>query len=97
FFIDGSVAIQNPDSLRAIAASGSEMGIRTFNTLELTSSSAARIQRETTLTQLTLAGATDHTTYLARPPFSGAAAGLDDANWAVVQQLAAQGFVTVFS
>ena len=97
FFIDGSVAIQNPDSLRAIAASGSEMGIRTFNTLELTSSSAARIQRETTLTQLTLAGATDHTTYLARPPFSGAVAGLDDANWAVVQQLAAQGFVTVFS
>ena len=97
FFIDGSVAIQNPDSLKAIAASGSEMGIRTFNTLELTSSSAARIQRETTLTQLTLAGATDHTTYLARPPFSGAVAGLDDANWAVVQQLAAQGFVTVFS
>ncbi len=97
FFIDGSVAVQHPDSLRAIAAGGSEMGIRTFNTLELTSASPSRIQRETTLTQLTLAGATDHTTYLARPPFSGSVAGIDDANWAVVQQLAAQGFVTVFS
>ena len=39
FFIDGSVAIQHPDSLRAITAGGSELGIRTFNTLELTAAS----------------------------------------------------------
>ena len=97
FFVDGSVGVQHPDSLRDIAASGSELGIRTFNTLELTSASPSRIQRETTLTQLTLAGATGQTTYLARPPFSASVAGLDDTNWAVVQQLAAQGFVTVFS
>jgi cellulose synthase/poly-beta-1,6-N-acetylglucosamine synthase-like glycosyltransferase len=97
FFIDGSVAIQNPDSVRAIQASGSDMGIRTFNTLDLAEASPARLQRETTLTQLTLAGATDRTTYLVRQPFSASVAGLDDTHWAVVQQLAAQGFVSVFS
>ena len=98
FFIDGSVAVQHPDSLRAITATGSELGIRTFNTLDLTSAaSPSRLQRETTLTQLTLAGATDSTTYLTRPPFSASVAGLDDAHWTVVQRLAAQGFVTVFS
>ncbi len=97
FFIDGSVAVQHPDSLRAIQAGGSELGIRTFNTLDLAEASPTRLQRETTLTQLTLAGATDHTTYLVRQPFSASVAGLDDTHWAVVQQLAAQGFVSVFS
>lgn len=97
FFIDGSVAVQHPDSLRAIEATGSELGIRTFNTLDLPEASAARLQRETTLTQLTLAGATDRTTYLVRQPYSASVAGLDDAHWAVVQRLAAQGFISVFS
>jgi cellulose synthase/poly-beta-1,6-N-acetylglucosamine synthase-like glycosyltransferase/peptidoglycan/xylan/chitin deacetylase (PgdA/CDA1 family) len=97
FFVDGSVAVQHPDSLRAIEATGSELGIRTFNTLDLAAASPSRLQRETALTQLTLAGATGHTTYLARQPFSASVAGLDDVHWAVVQRLADQGFVSVFS
>jgi cellulose synthase/poly-beta-1,6-N-acetylglucosamine synthase-like glycosyltransferase/peptidoglycan/xylan/chitin deacetylase (PgdA/CDA1 family) len=97
FFVDGSVAVQDPDTLRAIRAEGSELGVRTFSTLDLTVASPARIARETTLTQLAIAGSTGETTYLARPPFSASVAGLDDPHYAVVERLADQGFVSVFS
>jgi peptidoglycan/xylan/chitin deacetylase (PgdA/CDA1 family) len=77
FFVDGSVAVQHPDSLRAIEATGSELGIRTFNTLDLAAASPSRLQREIALTQLTLAGATGHITYLARQPSSASVVRLE--------------------
>lgn len=97
FFVDGDEAVQHPETLQAIRAEGSELGIRTFSTLDLTVASPERIARETTLTQLALSGAVNETTYLARPPFSASVAALDDPHYAVVEHLADRGFVSVFS
>lgn len=97
FFASGAQIVQNDDLLKDVRKGGSEVGVRAFSGIDLATASSDRMQREVTLTQLSIAGAVGETTYLARPPYSATAAGLDDEHYALVDKLAGQGFVSVFS
>ncbi len=97
FFVVGSSVAQHPQLLRDARATGSEIGIQTFSQLDLAAASVDRIEREYTLTQLALAGATGETTNLARPPLSASASALDNEQFRVVRELGTKGYVTVFN
>ena len=94
FFVVGSRAARYPDLVRAIAASGSEIGLHTFTHPDLSEVSAARVDREFAATQLAVAGSTGLITYLVRPPYSSEASALDNDDFRVVRQLGGDGYVT---
>ena len=94
FFVVGARAARYPDLVRAIASSGSEIGLHTFTHPDLGEVSAVRIDREMATTELALAGATGRISYLVRPPYSSEASALDDAGYQVVQRLGQDGYVT---
>ncbi len=97
FFVNGADVVQHTAAVRAIRAGGSEIGIRTFSQPDLVGASTERLQRETTLTQLALAGVLGETTYLVRPPYSASVSALDDPHYGLVRRLSDEGFVSVFS
>jgi len=94
FFVVGARAARYPDIVRAIASSGSEIGLHTFTHPDLGEISATRIDQEMATTQLALAGATGRISYLVRPPYSSEASALDNAGFEVVRQLGQDGYVT---
>jgi peptidoglycan/xylan/chitin deacetylase (PgdA/CDA1 family)/GT2 family glycosyltransferase len=94
FFVVGSRVAHYPDLVRAIRASGSEIGLHTFTHPELREVSPTRVDQEFTATQLALAGATGQLSYLIRPPYSSEASAVDDAGIGVMKRLGDQGYVT---
>ena len=73
FFVVGSRAAHYPELVRAIRASGSEIGLHTFTHPDLREVSPTRVDQEFAATQLALAGATGQMSYLVRPPYSSEA------------------------
>ena len=94
FFVVGSRVAHYPQLARDIRAAGSEIGLHTFTHPELREVSPTRVDQEFTATQLALAGATGQLSYLVRPPYSSEADAVDDAGFAVMQQLGPEGYVT---
>ena len=94
FFVLGSRVARYPDLARAIAASGSEIGLHTFTHPDLSLIRPRRVDQEIATTQLAVAGATGRISYLVRPPYSSTADAVDDSSFAVLRRLGAAGYVT---
>ena len=97
FFVLGSLAAQHPDLVREMRATGSEIGLHTFTHPNLAEASTNRIDRELTLTQLALAGATGEISYLVRPPYSSRSDALTNTEYEVVRELGERGYVTALT
>jgi len=94
FFVVGAHVVAHPDLVRAIRATGSELGLHTFTHPDLGNVSATRVDHEIGATQLAIAGATGELSYLVRPPYSSEASAVDNAHYDVMRRLAGQGYVT---
>ncbi|MFJ9709659.1 bifunctional polysaccharide deacetylase/glycosyltransferase family 2 protein [Streptomyces sp. NPDC101234] len=97
FFVVGTEVVDHPDLVRRIVADGHQIGIHTFTHPDLSRLAPWQRSLELRETQLAVAGAAGVTTALLRPPYSSENDALDDADWSVLKQAAAAGYVTVLS
>ncbi|WP_328466605.1 bifunctional polysaccharide deacetylase/glycosyltransferase family 2 protein [Actinoplanes sp. NBC_00393] len=95
FFMIGSEISKYPDLVRQVVDEGHEIGIHTFTHPELSGQSDWRRTVEIEETQLALAGAAGVTSVIFRPPYSSTVAALDDTNWAVIEEMGENGYLTV--
>lgn len=97
FFAVGANIAAYPDIVQEIVDSGSEVGLHTYTHVDLSSASETRMDLELSQSQLALVGATGVTTNLVRPPYSSSNFAIDDDDYAVIERLGAQGYLTVLS
>ncbi|GGN56340.1 bi-functional transferase/deacetylase [Streptomyces albiflavescens] len=97
FFVVGTEVVAHPELVRRIVAEGHQIGIHTFTHPDLARLAPWQRSLELRETQLAVAGAAGVTTALLRPPYSSANDALDDADWSVLEQAGAAGYVTVLS
>ncbi|MEV6113562.1 bifunctional polysaccharide deacetylase/glycosyltransferase family 2 protein [Streptomyces sp. NPDC052109] len=97
FFVVGTEVVAHPDLVRRIVADGHQIGIHTFTHPDLSRLAPWQRSLELRETQLAVAGAAGVTTALLRPPYSSENDALDDADWSVLRQADAAGYVTVLS
>ncbi|MFE2065741.1 bifunctional polysaccharide deacetylase/glycosyltransferase family 2 protein [Streptomyces sp. NPDC059467] len=97
FFVVGTEVVDHPGLVRRIVADGHQIGIHTFTHPDLSRLAPWQRSLELRETQLAVAGAAGVTTALLRPPYSSENDALDDADWSVLKQAAAAGYVTVLS
>ncbi|MGW5282922.1 bifunctional polysaccharide deacetylase/glycosyltransferase family 2 protein [Streptomyces collinus] len=97
FFVVGTQVVAHPELVRRIVADGHQIGIHTFTHPDLARLAPWQRSLELRETQLAVAGAAGVTTALLRPPYSSENGALDDADWSVLKQADAAGYVTVLS
>ncbi|MGW1984100.1 bifunctional polysaccharide deacetylase/glycosyltransferase family 2 protein [Streptomyces collinus] len=97
FFVVGTQVVAHPELVRRIVADGHQIGIHTFTHPDLARLAPWQRSLELRETQLAVAGAAGITTALLRPPYSSENGALDDADWSVLKQADAAGYVTVLS
>jgi cellulose synthase/poly-beta-1,6-N-acetylglucosamine synthase-like glycosyltransferase/peptidoglycan/xylan/chitin deacetylase (PgdA/CDA1 family) len=97
FFVVGTQIVDHPELVRRIIAEGNQIGIHTFTHPDLARLAPWQRSLELRETQLALAGAAGVTTALLRPPYSSRNDALDDADWSVLKQADAAGYVTVLT
>jgi len=97
FFVVGTEVVDHPELVRRIVAEGHQIGIHTFTHPDLARLAPWQRSLELRETQLAVAGAAGVTTALLRPPYSSGNDALDDADWSVLEQADAAGYVTVLS
>lgn len=97
FFVVGTQVVAHPELVRRIIAEGHQIGIHTFTHPDLARLAPWQRSLELRETQLAVAGAAGVTTALLRPPYSSENEALDDADWSVLQQAGAAGYVTVLT
>ncbi|ANP48370.1 cellulose synthase/poly-beta-1,6-N-acetylglucosamine synthase-like glycosyltransferase/peptidoglycan/xylan/chitin deacetylase (PgdA/CDA1 family) [Streptomyces griseochromogenes] len=97
FFVVGTQVVAHPELVRRIVSEGHQIGIHTFTHPDLARLAPWQRSLELRETQLAVAGAAGVTTALLRPPYSSKPDALDDADWSVLKQADAAGYVTVLS
>ncbi|MER6358913.1 glycosyltransferase [Streptomyces sp. NPDC001634] len=97
FFVVGTQVVAHPELVRRIVADGNQIGIHTFTHPDLARLAPWQRSLELRETQLAVAGAAGVTTALLRPPYSSENDALDNADWSVLEQADAAGYVTVLS
>jgi cellulose synthase/poly-beta-1,6-N-acetylglucosamine synthase-like glycosyltransferase/peptidoglycan/xylan/chitin deacetylase (PgdA/CDA1 family) len=97
FFVVGTQVVAHPELVRRIVADGHQIGIHTFTHPDLARLAPWQRSLELRETQLAVAGAAGVTTALLRPPYSSENDALDDADWSVLKQADAAGYVTVLT
>ncbi len=97
FFVMGAHAMEHPELVRAEVAEGHEIGGHTFTHSDLANMSPWRQRLELSQTQVALAGAAGIKTSMLRPPYSSNADSLDNQDWTMANQAAAQGYLTVLA
>ncbi|MEU3521399.1 bifunctional polysaccharide deacetylase/glycosyltransferase family 2 protein [Streptomyces sp. NPDC006654] len=97
FFVVGTEVVNHPELVRRIVAEGHQIGIHTFTHPDLSRLAPWQRSLELRETQLAVAGAAGVTTALLRPPYSSENDALDNADWSVLKQAGAAGYVTVLS
>ncbi|MGW2425498.1 bifunctional polysaccharide deacetylase/glycosyltransferase family 2 protein [Streptomyces sp. NPDC001709] len=97
FFVVGTQVVAHPELVGRIVADGHQIGIHTFTHPDLARLAPWQRSLELRETQLAVAGAAGVTTALLRPPYSAENDALDDADWSVLKQADAAGYVTVLS
>ncbi|OXY97669.1 bi-functional transferase/deacetylase [Streptomyces diastatochromogenes] len=97
FFVVGTEVVAHPELVRRIVAEGHQIGIHTFTHPDLSRLAPWQRSLELRETQLAVAGAAGVTTALLRPPYSSNNGALNDADWSVLKQADAAGYVTVLS
>ncbi|MER5601594.1 glycosyltransferase [Streptomyces sp. NPDC002265] len=97
FFVVGTQVVAHPELVRRIVADGHQIGIHTFTHPDLAHLAPWQRSLELRETQLAVAGAAGVTSTLLRPPYSSENNALDNADWSVLKQADAAGYVTVLS
>jgi cellulose synthase/poly-beta-1,6-N-acetylglucosamine synthase-like glycosyltransferase/peptidoglycan/xylan/chitin deacetylase (PgdA/CDA1 family) len=97
FFVVGTEVVAHPELVRRIVADGHQIGIHTFTHPDLSRLAPWQRSLELSETQLAVAGASGVTTALLRPPYSSENDALNNADWSVLKQADAAGYVTVLS
>ncbi|MFI6662248.1 bifunctional polysaccharide deacetylase/glycosyltransferase family 2 protein [Streptomyces sp. NPDC050523] len=97
FFVVGSQVVAHPELVHRIVAEGHQIGIHSFTHPDLAHLAPWQRSLELRETQLSVAGAAGVTTALLRPPYSSKNDALDDADWSVLEQAGAAGYVTVLT
>ena len=97
FFVVGTEVVDHPELVRRIVADGHQIGIHTFTHPDLSRLAPWQRSLELRETQLAVAGAAGVTTALLRPPYSSENDALNDADWSVLEQAGAAGYVTVLT
>ncbi|WP_433375692.1 bifunctional polysaccharide deacetylase/glycosyltransferase family 2 protein [Actinoplanes sp. CA-142083] len=95
FFMIGSQISQYPSVVRDVRDAGHEIGIHTFTHPDLSTKNEWRREVEMQETQFALAGATDTTSVIFRPPYSSTVKALDDNTWSVMADMGRRGYLTV--
>ncbi|MGY6019819.1 bifunctional polysaccharide deacetylase/glycosyltransferase family 2 protein [Streptomyces spinosirectus] len=97
FFVVGSQVVAHPELAHRIVAEGHQIGIHTFTHPDLAHLAPWQRSLELRETQMAVAGAAGVTTALLRPPYSSKNDALDNADWSVLEQAGAAGYVTVLT
>ncbi|MFK0152539.1 bifunctional polysaccharide deacetylase/glycosyltransferase family 2 protein [Streptomyces sp. NPDC090493] len=97
FFVVGTEVVDHPELVRRIVADGHQIGIHTFTHPDLSRLAPWQRSLELRESQLAVAGAAGVTTALLRPPYSSGNDALTNADWTVLKQADAAGYVTVLS
>ncbi|MGW4567123.1 polysaccharide deacetylase family protein [Streptomyces sp. NPDC004561] len=97
FFVVGTEVVAHPELVRRIVADGHQLGIHTFTHPDLSRLAPWQRSLELRETQLAVAGAAGVTTALLRPPYSSENDAVNNADWSVLKQADAAGYVTVLS
>ncbi|MGW4063929.1 bifunctional polysaccharide deacetylase/glycosyltransferase family 2 protein [Amycolatopsis sp. NPDC004747] len=97
FFVTGARAARYPGLVRDILAGGHELGNHTTTHSDLRGDGDLRARLELRGTDLALAGAAGVGTSLVRPPYSATTAAVDDAAWASMRRIGADGRLVVLS
>ncbi|GAA4931593.1 glycosyltransferase [Actinoplanes utahensis] len=95
FFVVGSQVARNPESARQIVDGGNELGLHTFTHPNMQRLAPWRRQLELSQTQMAIAKATGVRTNLARFPYSSRNAAIDEANWRLIKEAGALGYLVV--
>ncbi len=95
FFTVGAQVARHPDIARRIVEDGNEIGVHTFSHPELDAIPQWRRTAEYGQAQLAIAGATGVKTSLLRPPYSSSNNAVTDADWQVMRQIGADGYLIV--
>jgi cellulose synthase/poly-beta-1,6-N-acetylglucosamine synthase-like glycosyltransferase/peptidoglycan/xylan/chitin deacetylase (PgdA/CDA1 family) len=97
FFVIGAHVAQNGGIVKAEVAGGDQIGIHTFTHDDLATAPSWQRDLEISQTQSVIAGATGVSTPLLRPPYSSEPDSLDRLDWAAVQDIGRQGYLTVLT
>jgi len=97
FFLVGSAAVDNPDLVKRIVAEGHEIGVHTLTHADLGSAPPWRRQIEVQGAQKVISGITGQAASLMRPPYSSGNDAINDGTWSAMQDLADDGYLSVFS
>ena len=97
FFLVGSAAIDNPELVKRIVAEGHEIGVHTLTHADLGNAPQWRRQLEVQGAQKVITGITGQAASLLRPPYSSGNDAINDGTWAAMQDLADDGYLSVFS
>ncbi|MFF5085514.1 bifunctional polysaccharide deacetylase/glycosyltransferase family 2 protein [Actinoplanes sp. NPDC000266] len=95
FFQIGSEISRYPSVSKQVKDAGHEIGIHTFTHPEMSGKSTWRQDVEMSETQFALAGATNVSSVIFRPPYSSTVAALDNPTWSVMAEMGAKGYLTV--
>ncbi|MFB9905608.1 bifunctional polysaccharide deacetylase/glycosyltransferase family 2 protein [Allokutzneria oryzae] len=97
FFVTGAAVSRNPSVAKQIVDAGHEIGLHTFTHTDLSQAGPLRTRLELDQTRLVVAGATDRSSRLVRPPYSARPEDLDDADFRAVNGLIDSGYVAALS
>jgi cellulose synthase/poly-beta-1,6-N-acetylglucosamine synthase-like glycosyltransferase/peptidoglycan/xylan/chitin deacetylase (PgdA/CDA1 family) len=97
FFVIGSEVDRYPDLARRILAAGDEIGSHTFTHADLVGLPGWRRRAELALSQNAIAGATGRLATLMRPPYSSEPDAVTGADYGVLRDIAAAGYLAVLA
>jgi hypothetical protein len=95
FFVIGTAVSRHADLVRRIVDEGHEIGVHTFTHPHLDAEPVWRRTLEYSQTQLAIEYATGVRTSLLRPPYSSEPDAVESADWSVMRDIGAQGYLTV--
>ncbi|MEU4618735.1 bifunctional polysaccharide deacetylase/glycosyltransferase family 2 protein [Actinoplanes sp. NPDC023801] len=95
FFMVGSQVARHPELARQVVEAGNELGLHTFTHPDMQRLAPWRRELELSQNQMAIAKATGVRTSLARFPYSSRNAAIDDANWKLIKEAGALGYLVV--
>ncbi|MEU8658865.1 bifunctional polysaccharide deacetylase/glycosyltransferase family 2 protein [Actinoplanes philippinensis] len=95
FFVVGSQVARNPELTERIVDDGNELGLHTFTHPNMQRLAPWRRELELSQTRTAIARATGVSTHLARFPYSSKNAAIDEANWKLIKEAGALGYLVV--
>ncbi|UWP85099.1 bifunctional polysaccharide deacetylase/glycosyltransferase family 2 protein [Dactylosporangium fulvum] len=95
FFVVGAQVARHPDLVAALARGGDEIGVHSFTHPHLDRLPRWQRELEYSQTQLAVARVTGRKPALLRLPYSSGTRAVDDADWPLIREAGALGFLSV--